>query len=108
MMPEFSEFSYGFAFTHEYVNRIPGLRAAPDLPSLIKEAETGYDLKLGYRGHTKYFQFKLSAYLSRRNAMHWQTHLSPHYRVRLTTQPRPNRLPGTDQHSLLKPPGGKR
>ena len=23
MMPDFSEFSYGFAFTHEYVNRNP-------------------------------------------------------------------------------------
>ena len=28
MNPEFSEFSYGFAFTHEFVNRNPGLDAA--------------------------------------------------------------------------------
>ena len=102
MTPDFSEFSYGFAFTHEYVNRNPGLSAAPDLPSQIKEAETGYDLKLGYQGHPKYFQFKLSAYLNRRNAIHWHDHLRPHYRVRLRTRPRPNRPGGTDQHSQLK------
>ena len=102
MTPDFSEFSYGFAFTHEYVNRNPSLKAAPELPSLIKEAESGHDLKLGYQGHSKYFQFKLSAYLNRRNAIHWQDHLRPHYRVRLTTRPRPNRPAGTDQHSQLK------
>ena len=102
MRPDFSEFSYGFAFTHEYVNRNPGLKAAPELPSLIKEAEKGYDLKLGYRGHPKYFQFKLSAHLDRRNAIHWQDHGRPHFRVRVTTRPRPNRPAGTDQHSNLK------
>ena len=103
MRPDFSEFSYGFAFTHEYVNRNPGLKAAPELPSLIKEAEKGYDLKLGYRGHPKYFQFKLSAHLDRRNAIHWQDHGCPHYRVRLTTRPRLNRPAGTDQHSKRAP-----
>ena len=102
MTPDFSEFSYGFAFTHEYVNRNPGLKAAPELPSLIKEAERGYDLKLGYQGHPKYFQFKLSAYLNRRNAIHWQNHRRSHYRVRVTTRPRRNQPAGTDQHSKLK------
>ena len=101
MNPEFSEFSYGFAFTHEFVNRNPGLDAAPELPSLIREAETGTDLKLGYQGHPKYFQFKLSAYLNRKNAIHWCDHRESHYRVRITTRPRPNREPGTDQHSNL-------
>ncbi|MCY4624605.1 MAG: hypothetical protein OXC99_06375 [Chloroflexi bacterium] len=102
MLPDFSEFSYGFAFTHEYVNRNPSLTSAPELPSLIKEAETGTDLKLGYAGHPKYFQFKLSAYLNRKNAIHWQDHLRSHYRVRITTHPRPNQPVGTDQHSQLK------
>ena len=62
MMHIFSEISYGFAFKHEYVNRNSGLKSAPELPSLIEEAGRGYDLKLGYWGHPKYFQFKLSAY----------------------------------------------
>ena len=102
MPTDFSEFSFGFAFTHEYVNRNPGLKAAPELPSLIKEAESGHDLKLPYQGHPKYFQFKLSTYLQRTTAIHWNDHSCPHYRVRLTTRPRPNRPKGTDQHSRLK------
>ena len=102
MMPDFSEFSYGFAFTHEYVNRSPRLETAPDLPSLIREAELGYDLKLGYPGHSKFFQFKLSAYLDRRNTIHWPIHSQPHYRVRISTRARPNRPLGTDQHSQLQ------
>ena len=102
MMPGFSEFSYGFAFTHEYVNLNPGLKAAPELPSLIKEAETGYDLKLDYKGHPKYFQFKLSTYLDRRNALHWPSHHRSHYRVRISTRPKSNRFTATDQHSRLK------
>ena len=102
MRPDFSEFSYGFAFTHEYVNRNPGLKAAPELPSLIKEAETGHDLKLDYQGHPKYFQFKLSDYLDRRNTIHWQDHRRPHYRFRVSTRPRPNRPARTDQHNQLK------
>ena len=102
MLPDFSEFSYGFAFAHEYVTRNPGLKAAPELPSLVKEAETGHDLKLGYRGHSKYFQFKLSAFLNRRNTIHWKDHLGSHYRVRVTTRPRYGRPSGTDQHTRLK------
>ncbi len=102
MATDFSEFSFGFAFTHEYVNRNPGLKAAPELPSLIKEAEGGYDLKLDYPGHPKYFQFKLSTYLNRSNAIHWEDHDCAHYRVRLTTRPRPRRPTRTDQHSRLK------
>ena len=70
MRSEFSEFSYGFAFTHEYVNHTPGLKAAPELPSLVREAEKGYDLKLNYSGHPKFFQFKLAEYMTRSNAIH--------------------------------------
>ncbi len=102
MFAEFSEFSYGFAFTHEYISHTPGLTAAPELPSLIDEADKGYDLKLGYKGHPRFFQFKLSVYLNRSNAIHWSYHHQAHYRVRLTTRVRPNQLSGTDQHSQLK------
>ncbi len=70
MRSEFSEFSYGFAFTHEYVNHTLGLKAAPELPSLVREAEKGYDLKLNYSGHPKFFQFKLAEYMTRSNAIH--------------------------------------
>ena len=104
MRPEFSEFSYGFAFTHEYINRNSSLQAAPELPSLIREAEKGYDLKLAYQGHAKFFQFKLSEYLSRNTAIP----LAKPRRTALSrpgeTRPRPHQNPGTDQHSLLKRP----
>ena len=99
MLPDFSEFSFGFAFTNEYIRRNPGLMAAPELPSLIREAEKGYDLKLAYRGHAKFFQFKLSAYMSRRNAMHWSTYNRSHYRVRVSSK---GRLGERTQHRQLK------
>lgn len=99
MTPDFSEFSYGFAFAHEYVARNSSLVAAPELPSLIDEAKKGYDLKLNYRGHAKFFQFKLSTYLNRRNAIHWHCYHRPHYRVRISTHARNNR---DGQHTVLK------
>lgn len=102
MMPEFSEFSYGFAFTHEYINRFPGLTAAPELPSLIREAELGYDLKLNYRGHVKFFQFKLAEHMQRHNAIHWGHYRAPHYRVPIITRVDANRPRGTDQLSMLR------
>ena len=99
MSPDFSEFSFGFAFTNEYIRRNPGLIAALELPSLIREAEKGADLKLAYRGHAKYFQFKLSAYMSRSNAMHWSFHNRSHYRVRVSSKSRSGER---TQHRQLK------
>ena len=98
MSPEFSEFSYGFAFTHEYINRHPHLKAAPELPNLVKEGQEGggWDLKLGYLGHPKIFQFKLSEYMRDSRALHWDDYGSPHYRFRVTPQYQ------SDQHNLLK------
>ena len=93
---QFSEFSYGFAFTHEYVNHRPDLIAAPELPSLVKEAQKGWDLKVGFSGHAKYFQFKLSEYMVRERARHWKKYNAPHYRVRITSPSQ------SDQHNLLK------
>ena len=99
MGPDFSEFSYGFAFTQEYISRNPGLVKAPELPSLIDEAQKGFDLKLDYLGHAKFFQFKLSAYMDRRGTLHWCHHKEPHFRVRISTKSK-NRRPS--QHTVLK------
>ena len=71
MIAEFSEFSFEFAFIHEYVNHNAGLTAAPELPSLRKEAVVGWDAKLTVQGHPKFFQFKLSEYLFRSKASQW-------------------------------------
>ncbi len=102
MKPEFSEFSYGFAFTHEYINRFSGLTAPPELPSLIREAELGHDLKLNYRGHVKFFQFKLAEYMQRSNAIHWSYYRAPHYRIPITARVDSNQPRGTNQLSMLR------
>jgi hypothetical protein len=51
--PDISEFSYGFALTQELISAAdPPVRAAPILPSLIKEGRTagGYDAHLDIPG----------------------------------------------------------
>lgn len=64
-----SEFTYGYAFLFEQTTRNWGsLRAAPILPSLQQEATDGWDVKLPIYGVDYYYQFKISDYLSRRNA----------------------------------------
>ena len=57
-----SEFSYGFALTHELVQAMGTLSAAPVFPSLIEEggAGGGYDLKLEKPGLPLFIQFKRS------------------------------------------------
>ncbi len=57
--PEFSEFSYGFALTHEFTGWTK-LRAAPVFPSLLDEGTKGWDVKLDQPGLPLYVQFKRS------------------------------------------------
>lgn len=95
MIPNFSEFSFGFAFVHEYANHNPGLTEAPVLPSLRKERTVGWDAKLPFQGHPKFFQFKLSEYLCRSNASQWLCHNRPYFRFRITP------LDKSDQHNRL-------
>ena len=95
MRPIFSEFSFGFAFLHEYVNHNPGLTAAPELPSLREEAMEGWDAKLTFQGHPKFFQFKLSEYLCRSNASQWPCHNRSYFRFHITP------LDKSDQHNRL-------
>jgi hypothetical protein len=62
---EFTEFSYGFAVTHELVLQNAGsVYAAPEFPSLIREGRVGggYDVKLDF-GNFLFVQFKLSEYM---------------------------------------------
>jgi hypothetical protein len=80
---QFSEFSYGFAVTHELVARSAGrIVAAPELPSLIKEGQKGggYDVKISFRGWPLFLQFKLAEYLSRSTAGQWADFCRPYYR----------------------------
>ena len=96
MKPEFSEFSYGFAYTDALIRRRGRLNAAPAFPSLRDEKTKGYDLYLNSRGVPIFLQFKLSDRLVSRNAQYWFVHSGPYYRVNITP------LRRSPQHNLLK------
>jgi len=69
LIPEISEFSYGFALTNELVGWT-ALSAAPVFPSLIEEGKRdgGYDVKLDKPGAPLYIQFKRADCMTRASA----------------------------------------
>jgi hypothetical protein len=78
-----SEFTFGYAFLFEQTQSNWGnLKAAPVLPSLQQEELQGWDAQLPLNGTDFYYQFKLSDYLSCRNATYLrdETYNSPYYR----------------------------
>jgi hypothetical protein len=79
MAPDISEFSYGFALTHEIVNRFPPLKIAPIFPSLSEEGKAGggYDLKIGHPSFPIFLQFKLSHKMVRETAAEIKTYNLP-------------------------------
>jgi hypothetical protein len=61
MVPNFSEFSYGYALTEQLVRQLGPQAAAPRFPSLIEEGSLGYDIELTMPLRASMFlQFKLS------------------------------------------------
>lgn len=95
-----SEFSYGFALTHELVLSLGSLKAAPIFPSLIEEGRTGggYDVKLDAPGLPLFLQFKRSERLSRGTAREIKAGAPlspPYYRMALTARK------DSDQHDML-------
>ena len=96
MKAAFSEFSYGFGFTHELVSRQHQNATAPKFLSLREEGQRGYDVHVAYHGIPLFFQFKLSDYLKGANSKYWTSHLDPYYRFSVT------RLRISDQHNRLK------
>ena len=103
MIPEISEFSYGFALTNELVGWV-SLSAAPIFPSLIEEgkAGVGYDVKLERPGIPLFLQFKRSHCMVRRTAKEHQAVAAaggtlnvPYYRFPITE------AASSDQHELL-------
>ena len=103
MVPEISEFSYGFSLTNELVGWTE-LSAAPVFPSLIEEGKAGggYDVKLDRPGAPLYLQFKRSERMERRSAREFKKITSqggslaiPFYRFPITAAAK------SDQHELL-------
>lgn len=100
MIPEISEFSYGFALTNQLVSWSE-LIAAPIFPSLIEEGKEGggYDVKLQFPGVPLYLQFKRAHCMTRRSASEISKHKArlavPFYRFYITESGTSN------QHSML-------
>lgn len=100
MKPEMSEFSYGYAITEAFVQRLaPALTAAPLFPSLFREGQPGggYDVMLKRRGIPLFFQFKLADCMVRGSADEVKRGLlsPPFYRMHL----RPANI--SNQHQML-------
>ncbi|HEV2078497.1 MAG TPA: hypothetical protein VGR19_01180 [Allosphingosinicella sp.] len=95
-----SEFSYGFALTHELVFALGTLTAAPIFPSLVEEGKPGggYDLKLESPGVPLFLQFKRSECMQRRTAREIAAGANldvPFYRMEITAKA------DSDQHEML-------
>lgn len=78
MIPEISEFSYGFALTNELVGWT-ALSSAPVFPSLIEEGKRGggYDVKLDQPGAPLFIQFKRADCMTRASASEIRYHSLP-------------------------------
>jgi len=86
MISEFTEFSYGFAVTHELILQNSGnVVAAPEFPSLIREGQSGggYDVRLNF-GTFLFLQFKLSEFMYGRRARYRSLIGLPYYRFWLS------------------------
>lgn len=99
MKPDISEFSYGYALTEALIwdTGLP-ITAAPILPSLIEEGQSGgYDVGIQFNGLLLFLQFKLSHFMTRGTAFETQQGLLdiPFYRMHL----RPARH--SRQHAML-------
>jgi hypothetical protein len=83
MNSQITEFSYGFALTHELINNNALLlgATAPEFPSLSQEGAPGggYDVALDF-GTFLFLQFKLSEYMIRNTAGEAATLGVPYYR----------------------------
>ncbi len=100
---EYSEFSFGYAFTENLVrSSATGPSSTPRFPNLVDEGGLGYDVKLDDGGVPLFFQFKLPEPMVRRTAAEiWKYGLGAHglpvpfFRMYLM------RKESSDQHELL-------
>lgn len=69
MKINFTEFSYGYAFTENLIRSSrSGPTTAPVFPNLVQEAQLGYDVKIDLPGIPLFFQFKLPEIMVRDTA----------------------------------------
>ncbi len=97
MKPEFSEFSFGFALSYEIMNGLqPQITGVPLFPSLVQEAELGWDVNFKPTGWPLFLQFKLSDHMQRSRARYWSLYGSPYFSIAI------RRRDHSQQHNLLK------
>jgi hypothetical protein len=98
VLPDISEFSYGFALVNELINSYQlQMVGAPQFPTQNEEGQTGgYDVCLPRPGVPVFLQVKRSECLVRRSAAQAAEVGVPHYRMHL----RP--LRHSRQHELLR------
>jgi hypothetical protein len=82
---EFSEFTFGFAFTQEVTSLCwSALGGAPTMPSLFDEGHgKGFDAAVGLWGWTLFAQFKKGWRATRSSALQWSTYNSEYYRFEI-------------------------
>lgn len=100
MKATISEFSFGFAVTHELCQELSnlGFSAAPLFPNLKQEGSSGYgyDVKISL-GFPLFLQFKLSdMMIRRRKPDEWNFYTKSYFRVHLHKRSHSN------QHQLLQ------
>ena len=99
MIPDISEFSYGYAVTESLIwdTSLP-IVGAPIFPSLIMEGRVGgYDVAIPFEGLILFLQFKLSHYMVRNSTVESRRGFltTPFYRMHI----RPRRH--SRQHEML-------
>lgn len=87
LKPEFSEFTFGYAFTENFANGWigGGVRSVPIFPSLIQEGRLngGYDVAIPTRAEPILFQFKIPQIVRRRSRYFPPRFNTPYYRMHM-------------------------
>jgi hypothetical protein len=81
VLPEFSEFTFGFALTHNLISTAPnGLKAVPIFPNLKQEGQVGggYDVEIPNHATPYFLQFKIPQVVTRKKK-DWGHGLEPPY-----------------------------
>ena len=68
MKLDYTEFSFGYAFTENLILSYAKPRSAPYFPNLRQEAKLGYDVCIDFPGCPLFFQYKLPELMSRDTA----------------------------------------
>src|ERR1700761_7261345 len=83
---QFSEFTFGFALTHNLINQLSvGGRVVPTFPSLKEEGKRhgGYDVEIPNYGAPLFLQFKLPQIVKRQSSKWAHGFSAPYYRMHL-------------------------